>query len=102
VLNGISISAVQPSLTIFPAASHTPSQLRLMLAVPPRTAAFTFVEDLLFELRAERRRHEHVAVSRIVERVEDHLEVVLVEQPVRIAAHFGRRHGQRREGAECR
>ena len=60
-----------------------------MFAVRAAPAAFAFVEDLLFELRAERRRQEHVAVARIVEGVEDDLEVVLVEQPIGIAAHFG-------------
>src|SRR5262245_9970263 len=52
------------------------------------SAALALIEDLLFELRAKRRGHEHVAVARIVEGVEDHLEVVLVEQPIRVAAHL--------------
>ena len=83
------------------AASHTPSQLRLTFAVRAAAAAFAFVEDLLFELGAERRRHEHVAVARIVEGVEDDLEVVFVEQPVGVAPHFGGADGQRREGANA-
>ena len=65
-------------------------------------AAFAFVEDLLFELGAERRGQEHVAVARIVEGVEDDLEVVFVEQPVRIAPHFGGGDGERRRRRERR
>jgi hypothetical protein len=53
-------------------------------------AAFAFVEDLLLELGAERRGHEHVAVARILESVEDDLEVVFVEQAVGVAPHLGR------------
>ena len=78
--NGIAISAVQPSsVDRARRRPRSPSQLRLMLALVPRAAAFAFVEDLLLELRAERRRQEHVAVARIVEGIEDDLEVVFVE-----------------------
>ena len=51
--------------------------------------ALALVEDLLLELGAERRRDEHVAVARVLERVEDDLEVVFVEQPVGVAPHLG-------------
>jgi hypothetical protein len=55
----------------------------------PRVA-FALFGNLLLQLRPERRRDEHVAVARVVEGVEDDLEVVLVEQPIRIAPHFRR------------
>ena len=101
VLNGIAISAVQPSLV--DARRRVPHAVPVAIDVRrgAAAAAFAFVEDLLFELGAERRRHEHVAVARIVEGVEDHLEVVFVEQPVRIAAHFGGADGKRRVGANA-
>jgi hypothetical protein len=78
VVSGMAISAVQPSSVIRAATSQTPSRV-----------AFAFLRDLLLELRAERRRHEHVAVARIIEGVDDQLEVVLVEEPVGVAAHLG-------------
>jgi hypothetical protein len=88
VFTGIAISATQPSLTMRAALSQTPSQLRLTFDVVPRPPPSP-VEHLLLQLGAERRRQEHVAVARVVEGVDDDLEVVLVEEAVRIAAHLG-------------
>ena len=63
-------------------------------------AALAFVKDLLLEARAERRRDEHVAVARVVEGVEDDLEVVLVKQAVGVAPHLGGHHRHGRHGLE--
>ena len=57
--------------------------------------ALAFFRDLLLQLRAKRRRHEHVAVARVVEGVENQLEVVFVHQAIRIAAHLGRDNARR-------
>ena len=53
-------------------------------------AALAFFRDLLFELGAERARHEHVPGAGIVERVDDELKVVFVQQLPRVAPHLGR------------
>ena len=46
--------------------------------------------------RAERRDDEHIAAALVVEGVEDDLDIVLLEQAVRVAAHLGRDDGRRR------
>ena len=86
---GIAISAVQPSLVRRAAADQTPFQSRLMFDADPARVAAAFFEDLLLELRAQRVGHEHVARTRVAERVEDDLEVVFVEHARRVAPHFG-------------
>ena len=59
-----------------------PSQLRFTFALINPRACFPLFSNLLFELCAEGRRDEHVAVPGVVEGVEDDLEVVFIEQPV--------------------
>jgi hypothetical protein len=72
------ISAVQPSLVRCDAADQTPFQSRLMFDADPRALPPPFLEDLLFELRAQRVRHEHVAGPEVAEGVEDQLKVVFL------------------------
>ena len=61
-------------------------------AVRAAEAALTLFGDLLLQLGAQRADDEHVARAAVLERVQDELKVVLVEQARRVAAHLGGDH----------
>ena len=70
---------------------HHPDAVPVSVDVGVDTAppALALLEDLLLELGSQGIRHEHVAGTRVVEGIDDDLEVVFLQDAVRVASHLG-------------